>query len=312
MESNRERKLLSIIVPCYNEQENIELFYEKISSEVFVNNDIDYELLFVDDGSKDNTYQEIKKVCVKDKKVNGIFLSKNFGKEAAIFAGLNECKGDACVVIDSDLQHPPAVINDMIRLWKDGYDIVEGVKNDRGKEGVVHRFFTTMFYRIISSLVGIDMRNTSDFKLLDRKVIDVLCHLNERNTFFRALSFWVGFSNTQVVYDVQERIAGTTKWSFFSLLRYALKNMISFTYAPLYLIALLGGLMIIIGCGLGIDAIISYIMGETVEGYPTLVLLIVFSAGCIVTCLGIIGIYVAKIYDEVKKRPQFIVRERNH
>lgn len=301
--------LVSIIVPCFNEEAVLDEFY-KVTSDCLKDLPAEKEYVFVDDGSKDATYEILKRMADEHEDVHYVSFSKNFGKEAAIFAGLKECKGDAAVVIDADLQHPPTVIHDMYKLWTEGYEVIEGIKSNRGKEGIFHKMFAGSFYKMISGMMGIDMNNSSDFKFLDRKVIDVLASLKERNTFFRALSFWTGFNTTSISYEVQERVAGKTKWSFKSLVKYALNNLTSFSYAPLYGIITIGILFFILGLYLAIDAIIDYINGSTVAGYPTLIVLFVVATACILLSVGIIGVYIAKIYDEIKQRPQYIIRDK--
>ena len=302
--------VVSVIVPCYNEEESIDSFYTAMCklSESLENSEM--ELLFIDDGSKDGTYQKLVELGKKDHRVRYISFSRNFGKEAAIFSGLRAVKGDCTVVIDVDLQHPPEKIIEMYHLWQQGYEVIEGIKLDRGKESIGHKFMAGAFYGLISNVIGIDMNNSSDFKLLDKKVVEELAALKERDTFFRALSYWVGFKSTTVTYEVQERAAGTTKWSFYSLLRYAVKNLISFSYAPLHLISIVGIIVFIVGVGFGLDAFISYLMGRAVGGYPTLVFLITLATGGIMLSLGIVGVYIAKIYDQIKERPQYIIKDK--
>lgn len=301
--------LLSLVVPCYNEESVIQAFYDE-TKEVLKNLPMEVEYVFVNDGSRDKTLSILKELHSKDDSVHYASFSRNFGKEAAIFAGLREAKGDAVVVLDADLQHPPKTIYEMYELWKGGAQVIEGCKSSRGKETLAHKFMAGTFYKMISGFMGMDMNDSSDFKFLDRKVVDVLCSLKERNTFFRALSFWVGFETATVTYDVQERVAGNTKWSSIKLVKYACNNLTSFTYAPLYMIIAIGVLFFIGGILLSLDAIIDFVMGVTVDGYPTIIIVQVLSAGCILFSVGIIGIYVAKIYDELKQRPQYIVSER--
>ena len=301
--------LLSIVVPCYNEETSLEVFYNTVQ-ETLKPLAMDKEYIFVDDGSKDATLAILKKLHESDGQVHYASFSRNFGKEAAIFAGLRESKGDAVVVLDADLQHPPETIIDMAALWQDGYEVVEGKKSSRGRESLMHKLLAGTFYKMISGFMKMDMNDSSDYKLMDRKVVDVLCNLKERNTFFRALSFWAGFKTTAVEYEVQERVAGTTKWSAVSLVKYACNNLISFTFAPLYMIITVGVLFLAGGLVLAIDAIIDHFTGIAVEGYPTLLVLLVIATGCVLFSIGIIGIYIAKIYDEIKERPQYIVRER--
>lgn len=300
---------ISIITPCYNEEESIQLFYEEICRVTNNIADADMEIYFIDDGSKDNTCHKLQELHLRDERVKYISFSRNFGKEAAIFAGLRAVKGDCVVVMDVDLQHPPETIIEMYHLWRQGYEIVEGIKLNRGKESAGHRIMSDIFYALISKMIGIDMKDSSDFKLLDKKVVTELATLKEKDTFFRALSYWVGFKSVSVYYHVQERVAGQTKWSFIALMKYAVKNLIAFSYAPLYLIILIGSAFLLVGAGFAIDALISYFHGRAVGGYPTLVLLIILSSGGIMLSLGIVGIYIAKMYDQIKQRPQYIIRE---
>lgn len=297
---------LSIIIPSYNEEENIKRTATRLR-EILTEADIPYELLFISDGSRDNTFAEIEKAAELDGNVKGYEFSRNFGKEAAIFAGLKMAKGNCAVVIDCDLQHPPEIIPEMYKLWKEGYDVVEGVKSERGEEGKLHKLFANAFYGVMSKLMKMNMNNTSDYKLLDRKVVDVLLDLKESNTFFRALSFWVGFQSTSISYEVQERTAGESKWSFVSLLKYAVMNTTSFTTAPLQLVTFLGILSIVLAVIMGLQTLVRYFIGNAVEGFTTVILLVLMIGGFIMISLGIIGHYLARIYDEVKGRPRYII-----
>ena len=220
--------MLSVIIPAYNEEQMIHKTAKTISG-ILEDENIDYEIVFVNDGSKDNTWKKICEAGKENPKVRGICFSRNFGKESAMFAGLAEAKGDCVVVIDCDLQHPPEKIVEMYHLWEQGYEIIEGVKASRGKESGMHAFAAKCFYSLISNATNIDMSHASDFKLLDRKAVNVLLNMPEKNAFFRALSSWVGFKSTQIEYDVQEREAGESKWSTKSLIKYAITNITSFT-----------------------------------------------------------------------------------
>lgn len=301
---------MSIIVPCFNEEESIHFFYEAMLELEKKLIKLDMEYVFIDDGSRDRTYQILSELHSKDERVKCISFSRNFGKEAAIFSGLRAVTGDCVVVMDADLQHPPETIVEMYEQWKAGYEVVEGIKTNRGKESIFHKAFANTFYELFGKLIGVNMNNTSDFKLLDRKVVNVLANLQERDTFFRALSYWVGFKSTTVYYEVQERVAGTTKWSFFSLIRYAIKNVIAFSYAPLRLIMVLGIIAVTIGAILGIDAVLSFFRGNAENGYPTLLVMLIISTGVIMLSLGIVGIYIAKIYEQLKNRPQYIIGDK--
>ncbi|MBQ7746156.1 MAG: glycosyltransferase family 2 protein [Spirochaetia bacterium] len=300
---------ISLVVPCFNEQDNIIPLYNAIL-EVFSDIPATFELMFVDDGSKDRTFDNIQDLHEKDDRVKCISFSRNFGKEAALFAGIRNVTGDCTVILDADLQHPPLLIKEMYRLWKEGYEVVEGIKRNRGKESVIHGLFTKLFYRMISHAVKIDMANSSDYKLLDRKVTEELGKLKERNTFFRALSFWVGFKKISVYYEVADRASGISKWSTSSLMKYAIKNVICFSYMPLHIISIVGIIFVLIAIGIGVDAILSYFRNNAASGFPTIVFLLLIGFGGCLISLGIIGVYIAQIYDEVKKRPQYIIGRR--
>lgn len=302
-------KTVSLIVPCYNEEKNIEPFYDAILN-VFEKLEEDFELLFVNDGSKDNTLAKIRELNSKDKRVKGVSFARNFGKEAGLFAGIRNVTGDCAVILDADLQHPPIVIKEMISKWKEGYEVVEGVKTDRGKESLIHKLFCKVFYGMISKAVGMDMKNSSDYKLLDKKVVAELAKLKERNTFFRALSFWVGFNKTTVYYEVAERNAGDSKWSTKSLIKYAINNVICFSYTPLHIITFLGICFFLIAFIVIVDALISFAKGTAASGFPTLVVLLLIGFGAVMLSLGVIGVYIAQIYDELKGRPQYIIGEK--
>ncbi len=300
--------LISLVIPSFNEEENIDNTVNTLKT-ILDPEDFDYELIFVNDGSSDKTFDKIVEASERDERVKGISFSRNFGKEAAIFAGLQAAVGDACVVIDCDLQHPPALIHEMVAKWREGYEVVEGVKSSRGREGLFHKMCAGLFYRIMSRLIKIDMRSTSDYKLIDRKVVNVLLSLTERNTFFRALTFWVGFKSVKLEYDVEERKFGSTKWSFMSLMKYAINNATSFSTLPLQIVTFLGVISIFGSVVLGIQTLVKYFMGNAQEGFPTVILLELLIGGFIMLSLGIIGHYLARIYEEVKGRPKYIVRE---
>ena len=235
-------KFLSVIIPAYNEEGMIGKTTD-IITKLLRKNGIENEIIFINDGSKDKTWNRIQTVSNKNVNVRGLSFSRNFGKEAAMFAGLSYAKGDCCVLIDCDLQHPPEKIVEMYGLWEQGYEVVEAVKADRGKESFLHRISAKCFYKLISKATNIDMSHASDFKLLDRKAVNVLLNMPEKNAFFRALSSWIGFKTVQVEYDVQEREVGESKWSTRSLIKYAITNITSFTSVPMQIVTVLGGIM---------------------------------------------------------------------
>lgn len=299
--------MLSVVIPAFNEGENI-LLVTKRTSEVLEDAGIDYELIFVDDGSKDNTYQKIIE-ATREGKVHGLKFSRNFGKEAAIMAGLMAAKGNCCAVMDCDLQHPPEYLPQMYQLWQEGNMVVEGIKADRGKEGFFYRWSAKVFYGLMSRFVGFDMRKSSDFKLLDRRVVDIISKLPEKKLFFRGLSAYFGFSRAEVSFEVAPRIGGKTKWHFWGLLRYGINNLTSFSALPLHLVTLMGVLMFGIFVVLGLQTLYNYIVGHAVEGFTTVILLLLFIGSTLAIGLGIIGHYIARIYDEVKNRPVYVIEE---
>ena len=300
--------MVSVIIPAYKEEKMVPVAAETIAG-ILQKENIDYELLFIDDGSSDATWQKIQEASAADGHVRGLHFSRNFGKEAAMFAGLERAKGDCCVVIDCDLQHPPEKIVEMVRLWEEGYEVVEGIKDDRGEESGAHRFAANSFYSIISRAVGMDMSSASDFKLLDRKVVDTLNKMPERNVFFRALSYWVGFKKTEVRYSVRERAEGESKWSTKALIRYAITNITSFSSMPLHSITLLGMLMLVIAVVFSLISLIQKLTGSAAEGFTTVIILLLFTGSVIMLSLGVIAFYIGKIYEEIKGRPRYIISE---
>lgn len=300
--------MLSVVLPSYNEEEMVPVAARTVH-EILAAEGIDHELLFVDDGSKDATWQRIREAAASVPAVRGVHFSRNFGKEAAIFAGLNEAKGDCVAVIDCDLQHPPEKLVEMYRLWEQGFEVVEGVKSDRGKESVMHRFAAKTFYAIISRATGIDMSRASDFKLLDRKAVNVILTMREKRAFFRALSSWVGFRTTEVSYEVRERTAGESKWSTWSLMKYAVSNITAFTAMPLHLVTVFGVITLLISVVLGIIALVQKIAGTALGGFTTVIILLLFLGSLIMISLGIIGYYVGNIYEEIKDRPRYIIAD---
>jgi dolichol-phosphate mannosyltransferase len=300
--------MLSVILPAYNEKDMIPVAAETLAG-ILDKEGIAFELLFVNDGSTDGTWDAICRAREKDPRVCGICFSRNFGKEAAMFAGLEKARGDCCVVLDCDLQHPPEKIVEMYRLWEQGYEVVEGIKEDRGQETGLHRFAANSFYGLISRATGMDMASSSDFKLLDRKVVDTLNAMPERNVFFRALSFWVGFRRAEVKYDVRERTVGESKWSTRALIKYAVTNIGSFSSAPLHLITVMGVIALIVAIVFSVVSLVQKLMGVALGGFTTVIILLLLFGSLIMISLGIIGYYIARIYEEVKGRPRYVIEE---
>ena len=298
--------MLSVVVPAYNETGAVGPAVQAIGK-VLRDGGIPYELVFVDDGSTDGTWEEITKAAEQDPAVRGVSFSRNFGKEAAIFAGMEAAVGDCCAVMDCDLQHPPEKLPEMYGLWQQGWEVVNGVKADRGRESGFHGFAAKSFYRIMSKAVQIDMSRASDFKLMDRRVVDTLLALSERRRFFRALSAWVGFRATEVEFNVAERTVGSTHWPMVSLFRYAVSNIASYSSAPMQFVTVLGVLMLLLSIALGVQTLVNWAWGKAADGFTTVIILVLLIGSILMISLGIIGYYIAQIFIEVKGRPRYLV-----
>lgn len=297
---------ISIIIPVFQEEKGVGDAVQTIFS-LLKKEGIEHDFILVDDGSNDNSWLEIQALNRSYPNVNAIQLSRNFGKEAALCAGLAEMKTDACVVIDCDLQHPPELIPIMVQKWQEGFDIVEGIKRSRGRETFFHKLCANAFYRMLEMLSGFHLENNSDFKLLDAKVVATWCSLQERNTFFKGMIHWVGYKKAQLPFYVQERTKGTTKWSKMGLIKLALNALSSFSSLPLQLVTLIGALFMVAAVALTIDTFYNFFSGRAVDGFTTVILLLIFIGSMIMFSLGIIGTYIARIYEEVKHRPRYIV-----
>lgn len=299
---------LAIIVPCYNEQEALPLFYKE-ATRVLEKLNYDYKLLLVNDGSKDHTLEIMKSIAQKDEHVRYLSFSRNFGKEAAVYAGLAQATGDVVAVMDCDLQHPPETLIPMYHLWEQGWEVIEGVKKSRGTESLLHKESAGFFYGIMSKATGVNMQNASDFKMMDRKAVNSILSMPERNMFFRATSSWVGYKTTYVEFEVHDREAGQSKWSTWSLVKYAFTNIVAFTTVPLQFVTIVGGCCF--GCSLIliIYSLVQFFSGQAVEGYTTTLIVLLLIGSAIMLSLGIIGYYIAKIYEEVKRRPRYIISQ---
>lgn len=298
--------MLSVVIPAYNEEKLIGLAVQRIG-EVLRWADIPYELVFVDDGSADRTWEEISRAAQTDACVRGVSFSRNFGKEAAIFAGLESACGDCCAVIDCDLQHPPEKLPEMYALWQQGWEVVNGVKAHRGKESGLHTFAANTFYRMMSKAVRIDMASSSDFTLMDRRVVDALLALGERKTFFRALAGWVGFRSVNVEFSVADRAEGSSHWSTLSLFRYAFSNIASYSSAPMQMVTVLGVVTLILSLVMGAQTLIRWAMGHAADGFTTVIILLLLIGSILMISLGIIGYYIAELFIEIKARPRYLV-----
>lgn len=299
--------MISVVIPAYNEQENIPVAAERLGGILAPLSE--YELIFVDDGSKDGTWSLIKQLSETDEHIRGLHFSRNFGKEGAIFAGLKAADGDCVAVIDCDLQHPPELLEKMYSAWKGGAEVVEAIKSSRGHEGLIYKLFAKTFYRMMKNSSDIDLDGASDYKLMDRKVVDALNEMPERLTFFRALSSWVGFTTEKIKFDVEPRNAGKTKWSFRKLFRYALSSITSFTNVPMHIITVTGVLFFIFAVILGIQTIVNFCMGTAADGFSTVILLLLIIGSILMLGIGIVGYYMSKIYEEIKQRPRYIISE---
>ncbi|MBR5798432.1 MAG: glycosyltransferase family 2 protein [Lachnospiraceae bacterium] len=306
-------KLLSAIVPCYNEEENVPYFYEEFlkNDAFFKSNDITFELFFVDDGSKDGTVAEVKKLIAKDARVHLISFSRNFGKEAAIYAGLEKSGGDYVAVLDADLQDPPSLLPEMFAALFEGYDSVATRRVTRKGEPVIRSFFARMFYKLMNKISKTDIVDGArDFRLMTRQVADALLSMKEYNRFSKGIFGWVGYETKWLEYDNIERKKGETKWSFWKLFVYSLEGITSFSTAPLAFAAFMGVLFCLLSFALIIFTIIrKVVFGDPTSGWPSLVCIISLISGVQLFCLGIVGQYLAKTYMEVKKRPIYLVKE---
>lgn len=278
--------ILSVIIPAYNEGMMVQKAFKRISA-LLNGSNIVHEFIFIDDGSKDSTWQEIENLSNKNQNVTGVKFSRNWGKEAAIYAGLSAAsESSCCVVIDCDLQHPPEKIIDMYKLWQEGYEIIEGVKSNRGKESIFNAFAAKAFYGIMSSATKIDMQRASDFKMLDNKVILTMLNLKEKKAFFRALSSWIGFKTTQVEFEVAPREEGESKWSLKSLTAYAINNITSFSAMPMQFVTILGITILFVAFIFGGISLIQKIMGTAATGFTTVILLQLFCSSIIMISLA--------------------------
>lgn len=302
-----KNSLLSVVIPVYQEGSHIRSTI-KVIENVLKENRFVYEFILVDDGSTDNTWSELKGLAKDNDKMSIIRLSRNFGKESALCAGLEYAGGNMILVMDSDLQHPPEIIPDMVKAWLyEGYDVVEGIKHSRGKENIVYRTCARFFYYLIYKSSDINLGRASDFKLMDRKVIEAWRELPERALFFRGMSAWLGFERKEIEFDVAERVNGKTKWSLLRLIRLAANAITSYTSVPLHCITLLGIIMFFGAFIMGIQTLFMKLSGRAGDGFTTVILLQLIIGSAIMTSLGIIGIYLTKIYKEVKSRPRYLI-----
>jgi dolichol-phosphate mannosyltransferase len=301
--------VLSVLIPVHNESDQIAQNLSLIHEEA-LKTTLPMEMIVIDDGSIDGTWQALESMTEQMPELRAIRFSRNFGKEAAICAGLAYSSGQACVVIDSDLQHPPELIPEMVRLWREEHwDIVEGIKKTRGTEPMVNRIGARFFYRTLSRLSGYNLYGSSDFKLLDRKVIDAWLDMRERNTFFRGMITWLGYRKKQISFSVAKRRLTQSRWSFLGLFRLAVVAITAFSSLPLQAVTFLGGLFLFCAVLFSGYALILYFTGLALPGFTTVIILELVIGGVLMISLGIIGTYIAQIYQEVKYRPRYVVAE---
>lgn len=299
---------ISAIVPSYNEGQGLAIAI-KVIAETLDTCESDWEIIVVDDGSNDDTFQQVNLLSTYDSRIKGVSLSRNFGKEAAIIAGLKQATGQAVIIIDADLQHPPALIPDMIEQWRLGAQIIHCVKSNRKSDSLRKRGSAYFINHLISSFGGININNSSDFKLLDREIVDILVHqLPERERFFRGLTSWLGFSEHYLYFDVASRQGDKSKWSFIKLFELAITALTSFTSFPLRIITILGFSTLLLSFFVIADAFISFANNNAVSGFVTLIICLLVIGSFIMISLGIIGEYIAKIYEEVKNRPHYLIK----
>jgi len=299
--------LISLVVPVFNEgpiiRANLMTILAAAAGDGYA-----LELVAVDDGSRDETAGEIAHAAQQDGRIQPISFTRNFGKEAAILAGLAHAKGDAAIVLDGDLQHPPHLIPQMIALWRQGVYVVEAVKHDRGNETLSQGLFARAFYGMFHRFAKLDLRGHSDFKLLDRDVINAYLAFPERHRFFRGIIGWANYPSARLPFEVAPRAGGETRWGTWKLLQYAINNITSFSSLPLKMVSYVGVATLLFGAVIGANSLVQKFQGRAVSGFTTVNLLVIIIGGAILVSLGIIGHYIARLYDEVKRRPLYLVK----
>ena len=304
-------KKITILIPCYNEEASLPALRDALISIIEQNSKYDWEILMINDGSKDNTLHVIKEFRKVDNRFAYINLSRNFGKEAAMLAGFDYAKGDCMVIMDADLQHPPKLIPEMLRYWEEGYEDVYAKRISRGSESWVRKNLSLMYYKILQQTTRVEiLQNVGDFRLLDRKCIDVLKQLRETERYTKGMFCWIGFKKKEIMFQQGDRVAGKSSWNFFSLFNLAIEGITSFTTAPLRISTFIGfSVSLFTLFYMFYIATKTIIWGEPVQGFPTLMIIILFLGGVQLISVGIIGEYIGKIFNETKNRPVYIVKE---
>lgn len=306
-------KKVTVLVPCYNEEASLPLFYDSICVTMDGHPQYEWELLLVNDGSRDNTLQIMRNLRSRDGRVSYIDLSRNFGKERAMLSGFDYATGDCMIIMDADLQDPPELIPQMLRYWEEGYEDVYAKRRDRGKESILRKSFSLAYYRILQKTTKIEvLQNVGDFRLLDRCCIDALKQLRESERYTKGMFCWIGFRKKEILFDRGDRVAGKSSWNFFSLFALAVEGITSFSIAPLRLATIVGILVSIAAFVYMIFIFIkTLIYGDPVQGFPTIMIVMLFLGGVQLCCLGIMGEYIGRIFNETKNRPTYIAREHN-
>ena len=301
--------LLTVVVPLFNESASVRALLDSLYP-VLEKTACRFEVLAIDDGSSDETWQQLKLAAPHRRGLKLLRLSRNFGKEAAVSAGLEKAAGDAVIVLDGDLQHPPELINQMVPLWREsGFEIVEATKEARGGESVLYRSSAGLFYKLFHMLTGYDLGPSSDFKLMDRKVVDAWRGMEESNLFFRGMIAWLGFRRTQIRFAVQDRPSGVGKWSLPQLVKLAVVAVTAFSTSALHIITILGFAFFVLATVVATRTLYLYFQGMAVSGFATVILLQLLIGGALMVSLGIVGEYLARIYTEVKRRPRYVTSE---
>jgi dolichol-phosphate mannosyltransferase len=306
----KHKNLLSIVVPVFNESEVIEIFYPRAKKVADSLDAFTYEIIFVDDGSRDDSYDKMVRLANQNSHVKILKFSRNFGHQIAITAGTDMAKGDAVVVIDADLQDPPEVIRDFIVKWEEGYDVVYGVREKREGEGKMKLFTASLFYRILKALTKVDIPvDTGDFRLMSKRAVAHLRELREQDRFIRGLVSWIGFKQTAVTYHREKRYAGETKYPYKKMIKFALDGLTSFSSVPLKLATLLGYATSFLALLYACSVLIQKVLGITVQGWATIMVGMLFLGGVQLICIGIMGEYIARIFNQIKQRPMYIIEE---
>ena len=308
-----ECKKVSVLVPAYNEEKVLPYFYQKIRIIMDEHEQYKWEILFVDDGSSDKTLSILQNFRQEDKRINYLSLSRNFGKENAMLAGFDYVTGDCMIVMDADLQDPPSLIPQMLDYWREGFQDVYAKRRNRGKESLLRKLFSLLFYRILSSTTRFDvLQNVGDFRLLDRQCVNALRQLRESERYTKGMFCWIGFNKKEIVFDREDRAAGKSNWNFFSLLNLAIEGITSFTTAPLRFASVMGFLISIGSFLYGLYFVCkTLIFGEPIRGFTTLVVVMLFLGGVQLLTIGILGEYIGRIFNETKHRPVYLAKDYN-